>query len=161
MNRKIQPLVAHCFRLFCFDLPKIIKRSLVFWCFQRDPKRVFKINWLRKLSTVCFIFSYILSQHFYSAVDYMSKVNFRNTTARCEICSKLKIKSKWRALFWCLYCYFWTYFTYCSSVSIADFEQINAGWVTLLDSAKFFWQKWCTIKERATATVGPRTTECR
>ena len=117
---------------------------------------------VKKTIMVCFIFSYILSQHFYLAGDYMFKVNIRNTRARCEILSKLKIKtSKWRAFFWCLYCYFWTYFIYCSSVSIVDFEQINASWVTLLDSAKFFWQKWCTIKERATATVGPRTTECR
>ena len=94
---------------------------------------------VKKTIMVCFIFSYILSQHFYPAGDYMFKVNFRNTRAICEICSKLKIKtSKWCALFWCLYCYFWTYFTYCSSVSIVDFEQINAGWVTLLDSTKFF-----------------------
>ena len=32
------------------------------------------------------------------------------------------------ALFWCLYSYFWTYFTPCSSVSIVNFEQINAVW---------------------------------
>ena len=30
--------------------------------------------------------------------------------------------------FWCLYCYLWTYFTTCSSVSIVNFEQVNAGW---------------------------------
>ena len=31
--------------------------------------------------------------------------------------------------FWCLYYYFETYFANCSSVSIAEFEQVNAGWV--------------------------------
>ena len=33
------------------------------------------------------------------------------------------------ASFWCLYCSLWIDFTYCSSVSIVDFEQANAGWV--------------------------------
>ena len=31
------------------------------------------------------------------------------------------------AFFWCLYCQFWTYFTPCSSASIVNFEQENAG----------------------------------
>ena len=31
--------------------------------------------------------------------------------------------------FWCLYCYLWTYFTSCSSVSIFNFEHVIAGWV--------------------------------
>ena len=30
--------------------------------------------------------------------------------------------------FCCLYCYFQTDFTYCSGVSIVDFEQVNAEW---------------------------------
>ena len=30
--------------------------------------------------------------------------------------------------FWCLYCKLWTYFTPCSSVSIVNFEQVNADW---------------------------------
>ena len=41
---------------------------------------------------------------------YLLKVNNKNTRTRCEICSKLIIK------------------TPCSSVSIATFEQANAGW---------------------------------
>ena len=31
--------------------------------------------------------------------------------------------------FWCFYCELWTYSTPCSSVSIVNFEQVNAGWV--------------------------------
>ena len=34
---------------------------------------------------------------------YLLNVNNRNTRTRCEICSKLTIKTPW-ALFWCLYC---------------------------------------------------------
>ena len=30
--------------------------------------------------------------------------------------------------FWYLYCHLWTYFTPFSSVSIVNFEQVNAGW---------------------------------
>ena len=32
------------------------------------------------------------------------------------------------ALFWYLYCYLWTYFTPCFSVSIVNFEHVRAGW---------------------------------
>ena len=37
---------------------------------------------------------------------YLLKVNNRNTRTRCEICSKLIIKTPERRLasFWCLYC---------------------------------------------------------
>ena len=37
---------------------------------------------------------------------YLLKVNNRNTRTRCEICSKLAIKTPERRLasFWCLYC---------------------------------------------------------
>ena len=37
---------------------------------------------------------------------YLLKVNNRNTRTRCEICSKLTIKTPERRLasFWCLYC---------------------------------------------------------
>ena len=45
----------------------------------------------------------------------MLKANNRNTRTRCEIWSKLTIK---------------TYFTRCSNVSIVNFKQVNAGWVT-------------------------------
>ena len=47
----------------------------------------------------------------------MFKVNNRNTRTRCEICSKLTIKTPERR-----------YFTPYSSVLIVNFEQINAGW---------------------------------
>ena len=29
----------------------------------------------------------------------------------------------------CLYCKLWTYFTFCSTVNIFDFEQVISGWV--------------------------------
>ena len=32
------------------------------------------------------------------------------------------------APFWCLYCELWTDFTRCSSVSIVNYEQVNADW---------------------------------
>ena len=44
--------------------------------------------------------------HSLSAGIYLPKVNNRNTRTRCEICSKLTIKTPERRLasFWCLYC---------------------------------------------------------
>ena len=53
------------------------------------------------------------------AGNYMFKVNNRNTRTRCEICSKLTIKKPERRSLT---------FTPCSSVSIVNFEQVNAGW---------------------------------
>ena len=32
--------------------------------------------------------------------------------------------------FWCLNRQFWTYFTHCSGVSIIDFDQVNAGYIS-------------------------------
>ena len=49
---------------------------------------------------------------------YLFKVNNRNTRTRCEICSKLTIKIQEQR----------EYFTPCSSVSIVNFEQVNADW---------------------------------
>ena len=46
------------------------------------------------------------------AAIYLLKVNYRNSRARCDICSKLTIT-----------------FTPCSSVSIVNFEHVIAGWV--------------------------------
>ena len=48
---------------------------------------------------------------------YLFKVNSRNTTARCEICSKLTIKTRER----------WQWHR--SGVLIVNFEQVFTGWV--------------------------------
>ena len=47
---------------------------------------------------------------------YLLKVNNRNTRTRCEICSKLTIKTPERRQF--------------SGVSINDFGQVNVSWVS-------------------------------
>ena len=51
------------------------------------------------------------------------------------------------ASFWCLHCYLQTYFTTCSSVSIVNFEQVNAGWVCLLNTAstQTYWKYFRTF----------------
>ena len=63
----------------------------------------------------------------------MFKVNNRNTKTRCEICSKLAIKTP-EQRHWhrsgVFVVNFWTYFTPCSNISNFDFEQVNASWVT-------------------------------
>ena len=43
------------------------------------------------------------------------------------------IKTTPMASFWCLYCKLWTYFTPCSSVSMVNFEHVNAGRVNETD----------------------------
>ena len=61
----------------------------------------------------------------------MFKVSNRNTRKRCEICSKLTIKPPKRC-HWRRFGGFIVNFEHIShlfsSVSIANFEQVNAGW---------------------------------
>ena len=62
----------------------------------------------------------------------MFKVNNRNTRTRCEICSKLTIKTperpQWRRS-GAFIVSFGHVLTQCSSVSIVNFEHVNVGWV--------------------------------
>ena len=63
----------------------------------------------------------------------MIEVNNRNTRTRCEICSRLTIKTperrhwhRWRRSG--VFIVNYEHIT-CSSVSIVNFEQVNADWV--------------------------------
>ena len=65
------------------------------------------------------------------AGNYMFGVNNRNTRTMCEICSKLTIKiteQRHRRCSGIFIVNFKTTFTSCSSVSIVNFGQANAGW---------------------------------
>ena len=55
------------------------------------------------------------------------------TAEQCvKYCSKVtKTPNDVSDVFLCLYCYCRTDFTYCSGVSIVDFEQLNVDWVHL------------------------------
>ena len=66
----------------------------------------------------------------------MFKVNNRNDETR----NIFKVNNKHTRTtpfgsFWFLYCQLKTYFTPCSSVSIVNFDQVNAGWGTSETSA--------------------------
>ena len=54
-----------------------------------------------------------------STIIYLLKINNWYTRKRCEICSKLTVKTQ--TSFWCL----WIYFTPFFSVYIVGFEQMN------------------------------------
>ena len=124
----------------------------VFWCFQGVEKGCTWKKWVNnskfphrwKTKLILFIskhqriarktrFKYIwvYSEVPIPANIYLFKVNNRNTTKRCEICSKLTIKTPtrrhWRRSGF--FGGFWTYFTPISSVYIVDFEQIDVRWV--------------------------------
>ena len=60
-----------------------------------------------------------------------SKLTIKTPEKKCEICSKFTIKTpEWRH--WrrssVVIVNFWTFFTTCSSVSVANFEQVNVNW---------------------------------
>ena len=82
---------------------------------------------------------------------YFFKVNNRNTRKSCEICSKL-IKTPKRR-YWHRLKY-WTYSTHFSSVTIADFEQVNLSLVSKeavikVKSLKMFQDKEKDTKARS------------
>ena len=64
------------------------------------------------------------------AGNYMFKTNDRNTRIRCEICSKLTIQipeqCQWR--YSGIFIVNFEHISTCSSVSIVNFEQVNASW---------------------------------
>ena len=64
-----------------------------------------------------------------------SKLTIETAEQRCEICSKLTIKTPKRR-YWRRFGVFIVNFEHishpCSSDSIVNFEQINAGWVELI-----------------------------
>ena len=83
-------------------------------------------NCNRQTTTTVFTwYFYGVTRAIYRVGNYMFRVNNRNTGRRCEICSKLTIKAPerhhWRRV--------WSYFTSCCSVSIVNFENLNADWV--------------------------------
>ena len=45
-------------------------------------------------------------------------------------------KTKSLTSFWFLYCYLWTYFAHCSSVSIVNIEHVTAGWEEAITAQK-------------------------
>ena len=66
------------------------------------------------LNVVLNLFKVVIKGTMSPANIYLFKVNNRNTKRRCEICSKLTIKTPERLHFF--------------SVSVADFGQVNVGW---------------------------------
>ena len=70
-------------------------------------------------------------EHWRAREHYLFKVNNRNTKTRREICSKLTMKTPERRR--CLLSLLLTLnrsdLTHCFVVSIADYEQVNAGFV--------------------------------
>ena len=77
------------------------------------------------------------------ADNYMFKVNNRNTRTRCEIYSKLTIKTRVTYI---------KYFAPCFSVSIVNFEQVNAGWgVKAVENAVTYLANWVSHRLRKTS----------
>ena len=60
---------------------------------------------------------------------YLLKVNNRNTRTRCEICSKLTIKTMDNGVVLVSLLLTLNNFPPCSGVSIANFEHVNVDWV--------------------------------
>ena len=68
----------------------------------------------------------------YSTGIYMFKVNNRNTRARCEICSKLTIKTG-------VFIFNFKHISHLS-FSFVNFEHVNAGWVVTVFKLCIFYR---------------------
>ena len=73
------------------------------------------------------------------ATTYSKLKKNKSTRIRCGICSSLTIKTPERR----------TYFIHCSSVSIVNFDQVNADWGTLV----VFQSKEKTFRPEDTALL--------
>ena len=93
-------------------------------------------KWLlsKILRETMFFFLMDSKDSYASAGIYLLKVNNRSTRTRCEICSKLPIKTP--------------YFTPCSSVSMINFEQVITGWDNSTTSKIFLIYKLLTLKRQ-------------
>ena len=128
----------------CFSNHKAIPAPIYFFKFNNEKfVKSVQIQWEDHwLSEKKVFWKLLMQPYFLSMLTFMKKtsqpaftcfkLNNRNTRTRCEICSKLIIKTPerrhWRRC-GVFIIKLWTYFTPCSSVSIVDFEQVNAGWV--------------------------------
>ena len=79
--------------------------------------------------------SLVFHHHFLVRIpagNYKFKVNSGNTRARCEICSKLTIKTLERRYCCCsgVFIVSFEHISHLVLVSIVNFEQVNAGWGT-------------------------------
>ena len=77
---------------------------------------------------------YILSQQYY--ISKVSNTVIENKLWNMFMCNKKDTRTTPIASFWCLYCYLWTYFTPWSTVSIVNFEQVNASWINSLNATR-------------------------
>ena len=74
------------------------------------------------------------------SILYQKKNNIKNNYQRIFYWSgwnlfkvNKNIRKRSMTFFLCLYCWPWSAFTNCSGVFIIDYEQVNAGWVGVLN----------------------------
>ena len=93
-----------------------------FFSIMYERVKATKITSIHAVVTLnCWLWSDIYHTVHIPADIYLFKDNNRNTGIACKICSEFTVETPERR-------HLRTYFTHCSSVYIADFEQVNAGW---------------------------------
>ena len=122
----VPKMCKHVYKIFTTSI--FVNRPFFGWSFREKKlyscfrhilfKQFVSINY--ELNS---FFSSISVNHFPASI-YLLKGNNRNTRARCEICSKLTIKTpEWRQKL--------TLKTPFSSVSIVNFEHVIADWINI------------------------------
>ena len=116
VHRSIKNQIYHRLSLIHISLFHFCKIFLTFYCRWKSFKSTFDINIWTMINDI-------------SAGIYLLKVNNRNTSRRCEICSKLTIKTpergQWRRSGVLIVSF--EYISLCSRISIVNFEHVIAS----------------------------------
>ena len=105
------------------------------------PKVLFQVQAIYLILMKCLywllliqvIFSYNTIKLITCQINYLFKVNNRNTRTRCERCSKLTIKTLERRQ-WLVFLLLTLNIFHTLWLCAANFEQVNAGWIVSLIS---------------------------
>ena len=118
------------------------RKNSIFWHFSRSVTVHFHLCLNVNLEKNNWWFFVIIFAVYLAKVSLL-KLNNRKTRKRCEICTKLTIKTPKRR-HWRRSSDFvvniWTYFTHFSSFSIVNFEQVNICYLATL--SKVCFRKW-------------------
>ena len=106
----------------CARVSFILKETLWHKCFPVDFAKFLRTPFPFRIEQLWWLLLFLVISKFSQQVFTYWEWNVFKITNK-------KTRRTSLTLFWCLYFKLWTYYTYCSSVSIVESEQVTAGWV--------------------------------
>ena len=117
----------------------IVRKASFYDVFKWKKGKLIRINFIKfqmkfEKDSLCYKTTSFL--HLFQAFIYLLKVNNRDTSKSCKVCLKLTTRKtqEWQELV------LWASFTHFYSVSIVDFQHLNAFWVVKMFWLLLFWK---------------------